>query len=205
MASQSRRLSASQIARTRRTLSSGAVWVAEAGRGGSGPCITGPDDNQLCAGATGALTKISHGEQKRVLSGLPSIADPAIGGGDALGPHDVALTHAGGVYFVVGLGANPAVREQLGELGPAFGHLYKLWFGHVREIADIAGFEATENPDGSLPDSNAFSVVTHRGRTAVVDAGGNSLLRVRHSGSISTLAVFPPRLVPAPPGIPDLP
>ena len=39
----------------------------------------------------------------------------------------------------------------------------------------------------------------------VADAGGNSLLGVRQPGRISTLAVFPPRLVPNPFGGPDIP
>lgn len=182
----------------------GTIYIAEAGRGGTEPCITGPDEAELCAGATGALTRIRHGEQHRVLTGLPSIADPA-SGDEALGPHDVALTGFGGAYLVMGLGGDPALREELGPLGPDFGRLYKVWFGHVRAVADLAGFEAEENPDGEEPNSNPFSVVTRWGRTAVVDAGGNTLFRVGHGGDISTLAVFPPRIVPAPPGIPDLP
>ncbi|MBA3262923.1 MAG: ScyD/ScyE family protein [Thermoleophilaceae bacterium] len=39
------------------------------------------------------------------------------------------------------------------------------------------------------------------GRLFAVDAGGNNLLRVHGSGEISTVAVFPDRLVPAPPGM----
>jgi sugar lactone lactonase YvrE len=39
----------------------------------------------------------------------------------------------------------------------------------------------------------------------VTDAGGNDLLKVDHKGRISVVAVFPPRLVDAPPDIPDLP
>jgi hypothetical protein len=186
----------------------GAVYVAEAGRGGTetGPCIAGEEEgSQICAGATGAVTKIWRGHQFRVLTGLPSLADPATGS-DALGPHDIALRPFGGAYVVVGLGANPEVRDQLGELGPGFGQLYKVSpFGHIRPVADISAFEAAENPDGGELDSNPYAVLTRFGRTVVVDAGGNSLLRVRHGGDISTLAVFPERLVPAPPDIPDLP
>jgi hypothetical protein len=182
----------------------GSIYVTEAGRGGAGPCITGPEGLPLCAGASGAVTKVWHGHQRRVVSGLPSIA--GVDGSQALGPQDIALRRFGGAYLVVGLGADPARRAELGELGPGFGQLYKLSpRGHIRAVADIAGFEAAENPDGGEPDSNPNSVLTRRGRTLVVDAGGNSLLDVSRHGGISTLAVFPFRDVPAPPGIPDLP
>jgi hypothetical protein len=39
----------------------------------------------------------------------------------------------------------------------------------------------------------------------VTDAGGNDLLKVDRKGCIKVVAVFPPRVVSAPPGIPDLP
>jgi hypothetical protein len=167
----------------------GKVYVTEAGRGGDGPCVAGPE-GEICAGATGAVTKIWHGGQRRVLEGLPSLAGE--GGNGALGPSDIALRKWGGAYLTVGLGADPAARAQLGELGPAFGQLYKIsHFGELRAIADIAAFEAAENPDGGLPDSNPNSVTRRWGKLYVVDAGGNSLLRVKHSGEISTAAVFP--------------
>jgi hypothetical protein len=182
----------------------GTVYVTEAGTGGSGPCLTGPEGDQVCAGATGAVTKAWHHGQKRILEGLPSVAAP--GGDSAIGPSDIHLRHWGGAYLTVGLGADPAARDALGELGPSFGLLHKLsHFGGLRTVADIAAFEATANPDGGLPDSNPHSVTTRWGRTYVVDAGGNSLVRVHRSGEISTVAVFPDRLVDAPPGIPGLP
>ena len=182
----------------------GTVYVTEAGTGGTGPCIAGPEGDEICAGATGAVTKAWHGGQRRIVEGLPSLAAP--GGASAIGPSDIHLRHWGGAYLTVGLGADPAVRDALGELGPSFGLLHKLSrHDGLRTVADIAAFEATANPDGGLPDSNPHSVTTRRGRTYVVDAGGNSLLRVHRSGEISTVAVFPDRLVDAPPGIPDLP
>jgi hypothetical protein len=166
----------------------GKVYVTEAGRGGAGPCIPGPE-GELCAGATGAVTKIWHGGQRRVLEGLPSAAGE--GGNGATGPSDIALRGWGGAYLTVGLGGDPAGRAQLGELGPALGQLYKIsHFGNVRALADIAGFEAEANPDGELPDSNPTSVTKRWGKLYVVDAGGNSLVKVRHSGEISTAAVF---------------
>jgi hypothetical protein len=183
----------------------GEIYVAEAGRGGDGPCVAGPEGDTQCAGETGAITRIWHGEQRRILSGLPSLAAQADGGRGATGPHDVALGRRG-AYFTVGLGANPAARSQLGALGPRFGQLYKISrHGRVRPVADLAAFEGAQNPDGGEPDSNPFKLTTDGGHPVVADAGGNDLLRVGRRGQIKVLATFPDRIVDAPPGIPDLP
>ena len=56
----------------------GSLYVAEAGRGGAGPCITGPEGGTVCFGTSGAITRISHGTKWRIVKGLPSIADQAL-------------------------------------------------------------------------------------------------------------------------------
>ena len=65
-----------------------------------------------CAwGRAAAVTKIDRWGQRRVLTGLPSIA--GTDGSAAIGAADVAVDH--GRYAVpAGLGADPAVREQEG-------------------------------------------------------------------------------------------
>jgi hypothetical protein len=50
----------------------GAVFVAESGAGGSGPCTTGPEGNEICFGRSGAITRIWRGTQRRVVTGLPT-------------------------------------------------------------------------------------------------------------------------------------
>ena len=194
----------------------GGLYVAEAGQGGEGPCIESPESGIQCVGDSGAITKVwRHGKQRRVLEGLPSIAaqgSPAtpaspevLPGSDALGPHDISFSGLS-AYFVIGLGGDPALRDdQLGELGPEFGQLYKASpYRGVRAVADLAAFEAAEDPDGVELNSNPVSVLARHGRQYVVDAGANDLLKVGPTGRIRTLAVFPQRLVdPAP--IPDLP
>jgi hypothetical protein len=178
----------------------GTVYVTEAGRGGSGPCISSGEMGTTCAGASGAVTEIRHGDQRRVLEGLPSLAPP--NGDGAIGPSDISLNRWGDAYLTVGLGQNPAAREELGELGPAFGLLYKVSpFAHLRAVADITAYEAENNPDQGEFDSNPNSVTSKWGRIFVVDAGGNSLLQVHRSGEISTVAVFPERLLTPPPGL----
>ncbi|ONI84967.1 hypothetical protein ALI22I_31420 [Saccharothrix sp. ALI-22-I] len=173
----------------------GALYVAESGRGGEGPCIPGPEGDEVCFGATGAITRVAKGEQSRVITGLPSIAGRD--GSAALGPSDVDPQGHGGLYFTVGLGADPAVRNDLPPLGRnASGWLLRRHgHGGWKQVADIGAFEAEQNPDGGLPDTNPNSVVATSAGQVVVDAGGNSLLRVFGRHAIRTLAVFDTRTI----------
>lgn len=185
----------------------GLLYVAEAGRGAppeSGPktCFRG-EGGEACFGLTGAVTRVGKGHPSQVLTGLPSHA--AEDGSFALGPTDVSFQGVGGMYITLGLGANPAIREDVPEL-TSMGRLVRgrpsqnSW----TNVADIAAFEAAANPDGQQLDSNPNSVLATGGGQAVVDAGGNALLWVSTNRKISTLAVFPTRQVDAPPFL-DLP
>jgi hypothetical protein len=172
----------------------GTLYVAESGRGGAGPCFEGPE-GQTCFGTSGAITRVRHGKQKRIATGLPSTAAPD--GSGAIGPSDVAPKW-GQLYFTIGLGGDPALRAGLPAAGKKLGTLQRLYSnGKVRQFADLAQFEADANPDGDLPDSNPNSLLVRGNGTYVADAGGNSLVRVKH-GKIKTVATFPERTVPVP-------
>jgi hypothetical protein len=179
----------------------GALFVAEAGRGGPGPpCFTppAPPPTTHCYGPTGAVTRIWRGKHKRVIEGLPSLAPPATGSAAHAGPHDVSFDGKRG-YLVTGLGGHPNVRAtQLAPVGGLFGQLWRFWPG-LRRIADISAYELG-NPDRGVIDSNPYSVLALHGVRYVVDAGGNTLLRVRR-GEITTVAVFPARPNPLFPGL----
>lgn len=176
----------------------GNLYVAEAGTGGTSSCMAGPEGDEVCFGNTGAITKVSHGHQYRVRSGLPSGA--AADGSAAIGPSDVTVKD-GRLVFTIGLGADPAVRSTLPSKFRNLGWLMKAVGKHdVSRIADIAGYEAKANPDGGVPDSNPNSVLSTSSGYVVADAGGNDLVRVsgkRHK--VSTVAVFPSQMVDAPP------
>jgi sugar lactone lactonase YvrE len=171
----------------------GTLYVAEAGTGGDGPCApTGrpfPEDI-TCAGNTGAVTRLRHGVQQRIVSGLPSSAHPTLAGAQATGPQDVSLRGHGGLYVAVGLGGGPAYRAALGE---DFGWLIRVneRHGAWRGVTDVASYEFDANPGGGPPDSNPYGLAG--GGRLVVDAGGNALLRVRDRGRTSTIATFPSR------------
>ncbi|HEY7736148.1 MAG TPA: ScyD/ScyE family protein [Candidatus Limnocylindrales bacterium] len=179
----------------------GSIWVAEAGRGGNGPCFPGPEGDDVCLGDSGAITRVfRRGGFERIVTGLPSIAAP--NGSQAIGPSDVSFGTTGHLYATQGLSANPAIRAGLPDFAAATaGHLLRIHrAAHTwSSIADVAGFEAAENPDGGLPDSNPQGLLARGGGWTVADAGANALLRVSSGGSIRGLAVFPDRMADAPP------
>jgi hypothetical protein len=183
------------------------VYVAEAGRGGD-RCATVPGEEgptQVCAGLTGKITRVDlrSGAERRIGQRLPSVANVPNELGDASGPHDVSLVGRYG-RMVTGLGADPAARAAFGDLGAQFGLVWRLNAkGGWSRLADVAAFEAAEDPDAQFPgsegaDSNPYSVQIGE-TTAVADAGGNSLVGVDNRGRQRLLAAFPPRLVPLPP------
>src|ERR671933_2407231 len=53
----------------------GGLYVAEAGRGGRHPCVFLRGAHQ-CYGPTGAITRLLHGRQQRIVTGLPSYGSP---------------------------------------------------------------------------------------------------------------------------------
>ncbi|MBA2333973.1 MAG: ScyD/ScyE family protein, partial [Blastocatellia bacterium] len=103
----------------------GAVYVAEAGRGGLGPCGAGPEGPR-CFGESGAITRIDlrKGGAKRIASGLPSLATD---GNFATGIHDIGFQGRGNAYLTTGFAGDPADREALfGAAGANFGRLARV-------------------------------------------------------------------------------
>jgi hypothetical protein len=180
---------------------SGNLLVAEAGEGGTGPCLPAPDDpkSQVCFGATGGVTEVtSRGKQKRIISGLPSIARQNTGA-EAIGPSDVYGVGRR-VSVLIGLSANPAVRAGLPAPGQRMGTLIQTTrnFHSFRTIADLAAWEAAHNPIDD-PNSDPVGMLYEHGKYIVADAGGNTVLKVNHRGGIRLRAAFKDRSVDAPP------
>jgi sugar lactone lactonase YvrE len=171
----------------------GALYVAEAGRGGHGPCVNTPAGVR-CYGPTGAITRLWRGVQERIVTELPSHAWTT--GNEATGPNDISFQGRGGAYVTVGLGPpDPATaRLNWGPGGPLFGTLIKVAAsGEWHVVADLAAYEAEANPDGGPLDSNPYGVLAEPSSRVVTDAGGNALLRISANGGISTIATFPSR------------
>jgi hypothetical protein len=197
----------------------GDLFVAEAGRGGSGPCFVA-GEGPACMGASGAVTEIDrHGHQFRIVQGLASFAntvpDPNPMGvtPNPIGPHGITVLGADQVFVTNGGPTEPKTaagvdisRDELTAQNPAadlFGRL--LWIKHhgrLRSIADIWAFERDVNPDAGVGnpavDSNAVDVLFDRGRFVIADAGGNAIDRASFFGRVSNLTVFPNRTVSNP-------
>lgn len=174
----------------------GDLWIAQAGRGGDGPCYPGPE-GPTCLGATGKISVLRHGHGgvTDVVTGLPSLAGQDTGR-NAVGPSDVALGAGRQVLATIGLAADPSVRT--GAVGPSAlaamldtVNRVDARRGTLQQVADIGAFELAVNPEKEDFDSNPNSIAVRGNRTVVADAGGNSLLRVRRNGDVETLFVFP--------------
>jgi len=186
----------------------GGLYVAEAGTGGTGPCIVNSNNQFVCYGETGAITRIALGgvpSQTRVVTGLPSLAAPpgATGaGGSALGPHDVDFQGRGNGFVTIGAALDPARRfddaahPEFAAVGAKVGRLVRFQPNGKWSFAeDLSAFEGTANPDGGGFDSNPYGLLALPGRQVFTDAGGNSLNAVAANGSITNLAFFPNRTV----------
>jgi len=183
----------------------GDIWVAEAGKGGAGPCRPGeqPGDPDSCYGTSGAFTLVHNGVQKRVVTGLPSFGDQGTGD-NAVGASDV-LVSGKHVEGMIGGGGGAVERAALvAAAGPAAGlsdTMFKIdpWTGKLTPFADFAAYETANNPDKGDIDSDSYGLTEVHGGFVVADAAGNDVLGVDFKKHISTLAVFPDVQVAAPP------
>ena len=177
--------------------------VAEAGTGGDVACAEHPELGHMCFGPSGTVLAIKDGTTTRLVDNLPAgLTD----NGEAIGPSDVAVADDGTVWFLVGRpGAGASgFRDSLENgAGDGIGHLYKVGPDGAEAVADLAQYETDANPDvdqpgNSEPDSNANSLAATSDGVLVADAGGNDLQSVAADGTISTIAVFPVQMQPAP-------
>ena len=195
----------------------GNLFVAEAGTGGSCPCVTG-GEGTICLGMTGSITRVRNGHQKRVLTDLPSLA--GADGSAALGPADVSL-YDDVMSISMGAGISRTQRDSLGKDAGWLGTILRVQSGRhhgdrswsrrcrhdrtssqcarVRVYADIVAWEFDHNPDHSTEhDSDPVGFLEKEHGYVLADAGGNDLLRVTRD-QINPLAVFPDVMVTLPP------
>jgi hypothetical protein len=178
----------------------GSIYVVEGGTGGDGPCVPPPSGQggDLCYGATGAVTRITDGNQERVLTGLPSIAGTS--GAQAAGSRDILFDTTGNPYVLIGLGANPASRDATlanTDLGKIIAPDFNT--GTWTAIADIAGYELANNPDGENVSSSPISFLIDGNDFVIADSSANSVLSVGTDGSnLRDIAVIPKQVITNP-------
>ena len=159
---------------------SGEVWVAEAGSAGDQCMQGGPEGGEICFGPTGAISRVVDGSVEQVVTGLLSGGF----GPEVFGVSDIAFIDDSTFYVTANLGADPADRDGMPpEMAGVAGWLLRgTTEGTIEPFADIAAFEASDNPEPTLVDSNPYSVAVVDGGAVVADAGGNDLLMVDDSG-----------------------
>ena len=161
----------------------GALFVAEAGYGGA-PC--GPLGGALnCYGLTGAVSRLWHGRQDRVVTGLPSVSFRL--GASARGPHDIAMRFGkgagssvlgvSGAHVTIGLEADPATRAALNR--PDLGKLFHIPASALlapsaqlcdhdcsSPVVDVAAYEYESGiaggPDHGVPESDPYALLVER-------------------------------------------
>jgi hypothetical protein len=182
----------------------GAIFLAEAGRGGK-TCVSGGPEGRTCFGLTGSLDLIGKGGARRLATGLISGSGP--GGVAAEGlvsvhrtPRGVLALFGGNTHLVPPKGAIPQrVRHAaLRELG-------RLFLGTKHGAVPIARVgdhdwtwtsKRVHLAPKDFPDANPNNVVRAGGRTYVVDAGANTLTRVLRHGRTRVRVFFPVRHYP---------
>nr|WP_322711310.1 ScyD/ScyE family protein [Nostoc sp. ChiSLP03a]MDZ8212512.1 ScyD/ScyE family protein [Nostoc sp. ChiSLP03a] len=173
----------------------GALYVAEAGRGGTGASVPSPSvpGASLFYGATGAIARIQNGNVERVVTGLPSLALPD--GSDVSGVSDIEFDAYGNAYAIIGLASNPANRDNILQV-PDFSQLIAInkfdggadW----TRLRDFGAYEQNKNPDGQDVVTNLYDLLIENNTAYVVDAGGNDLLSQRaFGGEVSLETVLP--------------
>ncbi|CAN5618359.1 hypothetical protein BH18ACI3_BH18ACI3_19480 [soil metagenome] len=177
----------------------GALFVAEAGSGGVGPCAAGPEGPR-CFGESGSVARIDPqtGVATKIATNLPSLATD---GSFATGIHDISFQGLGNVSLTTGFAGDPADRTvHFGAAGRNFARLARInAAGKWSLEQDLGAYEAASNPAGDEVDSNPYGVLALAGKTVYADAGGNALNQISARGRVSTLGTFPDRMVLAPP------
>ncbi len=170
------------------------LYVAEAGSTAACDAIPGVDPAFAWCGLTGAVTEVRDGQQRRVVTGVPTLSF----GGDAIGASDVVVRGRTISLLIGGMSGAASARDDLGGDYGLFGTLRSGRLGgapldaaDLGLAADLNAFEVAENPDGSeAPDSNAVGMAPTGAGWAVADAGGNTVVGVDRGG-LEALAVLP--------------
>jgi len=173
------------------TVNDGAVYVAEAGTGGT-TCF-GEGADQACLGFTGSVTRVKHGEAERVQTGLLSVASPE---GDIVGLDSLAFK--GHKMYGVVTGTCDVPPDAPTEITDQLGKVLRLHGGTDFEaVGDPGSFECQNNPDGQEVDTDPYGIAIRHHTIFVADAAGNDIVKIKH-GETSLAAVVSTNSQPVP-------
>ena len=170
----------------------GAVYVANAGRGGK-QC-QGEGEEAMCLGTTGRIVRVApDGSKSTVASGMFSLAGP--GGPFAIGLHGVSVAPDGTVFGVTASAPPRDVASLPRPVRGKVGRLFSASGGAFSAVARVDQLEHRSNLDNVKGDknSNPYAVLAlAANHQIVVDAGANAVLEVR-DGQVSLLSLIPNR------------
>jgi hypothetical protein len=153
----------------------GAVYVAEAGTGGTDCAPGGP-----CLGFTGSVTRVAWGHVQRVQTGLLSVQDPE-DPGSAVGMD--ALTFMQGRLFGIVTGSCDLTGAPDAALAQAGKVLWLQGGTKFKAVGDASGIECQTDPDGQGADTDPYGIAA-RGRTFyVADAAGNDVVKIKRANT----------------------
>jgi hypothetical protein len=178
----------------------GRLYVAEAGHGGT-HCIEGGPEGTACFGFTSAISKINIGRQhaRQIVTGIVSAASPD--GSGATGVDGVSWRR----HHIFGIITGAPQQVPPDAFGPNFGSRVRAQLGQLikastdgswRPIAGVGARDfrwAGNHPNlvpGQFPDANPYGVLAVKRGSWVVDAGANTLDRVKH-GVVDVRQFFP--------------
>jgi len=165
----------------------GTIYVAEAGLGGA-EMFTAPPYPPSTRGMTGRVTKIAPGGAKTtVVANLPSLSLGGQGNAFVLGPAGLIMAN-GALWLATGAMPNGYPTA------PNAASLLRIdpQTGGVAQVADLAAFERTNNPDTFELTADPYGVALGAdGNFYVADAGANDFLRVGpQTGKTSLVTTF---------------
>ena len=170
----------------------GAVYVANAGRGGR-QC-QGEGEEAMCLGTSGRIVRVApDGSKTNVARGMISLAGR--GGPFAAGLHGVSVAPDGTIFGVTGSATPGDVAGMPRQVRSKVGRLFRASGGAFSAVARIDRLEHRRNLDNVKGDknSNPYAVLAlAANHQIVVDAGANAVLEVR-DGKVSLLSLIPNR------------
>lgn len=166
----------------------GAVYVANAGRGG--PECSGKGEERQCLGKTARVVRVAGSDVSTVAGNFISAAGP---GGVFAGPlTGVSVAPDGNVFAVSGSGEPAEIKSLPKGVRKKTGRVFAVSGGKFSAVARVDRLEWKRNLDNVKGDrnSNPYAVLALPDRQIVADAGANAVLEVRGS-KVRLLAVIP--------------